>query len=66
MVDYDSRPVVVELLCNRFLANLSHCGDILRLKQNLELWVWEDLPYSLSFLFDFGDVFLVSLEGKDD
>ena len=36
MVGYDSRPAVTELLCNRPLANVLHCGYISRLKWNLD------------------------------
>ena len=36
MVGYDSRHVVAELLCNRSLANVPHCGYKLGLKWNLD------------------------------
>lgn len=36
MVGFDSRPVVTELLCNKSLANVPHCGHTSRLKWNLD------------------------------
>ena len=37
MVDFDSRPIAAELLCNKYLANVTHVGHTWRLKLNLDL-----------------------------